>query len=145
MELEVKVAKGEKALENGILKWGNPSVYTFPECHGVLLQRNEGSSIRFRCHTGHAYSKDSLLAEFSIKTEETLWSAIRVLEEGALFMKGLAQHSAEHHNGANSESWLQKAEEIQDRVNLVRQALARGERGKSSRKGQIVEDPLITK
>ena len=80
MELEVKIAKGDKALESGILKWGSPSVYTCPECHGVLLQRIEEHSVRYRCHTGHAYSADSLLAEFSIKTEETLWSAIRALE-----------------------------------------------------------------
>ena len=145
MELEVKIAKGDKALESGILKWGKPSIYTCPECHGVLLQRDEGHNVRYRCHTGHAYSADSLLAEFNIQTEETLWSAIRILEEGALFMKGLAQHSAEHHNSANSESWLKKADELQDRINLVRQALARGERGISKRKGQIVEDPLITK
>lgn len=127
MELEIKIAKGEKALENGILTWGNPSVYTCPECHGVLLQRNEGDAVRFRCHTGHAYSADSLLAEFKIRTEETLWNAIRALEEHVLFMRGLAQHSVEHHTGVNSESWLKKAAEVQDRVNLVRSALARGE------------------
>jgi two-component system, chemotaxis family, protein-glutamate methylesterase/glutaminase len=125
MEIEVKIAKEESSLESGILKWGKPSIYACPECHGVLLQRAEENSIRFRCHTGHAFSVDSLLAEFAIKTEESLWSAIRALEEGALFMKGLAQHYAEHQNGANCESWLKKAEEVQQRVNLVRQALAR--------------------
>jgi two-component system, chemotaxis family, protein-glutamate methylesterase/glutaminase len=145
LEIEVKIAKDEKALDSGILKWGKPSIYTCPECHGVLLQRDEGNSIRYRCHTGHAYSAESLLAEFSIKTEETLWSAIRVLEEGALFMKGLARHCAEHHDGLNSESWLKKADEVQESVNLVRKALARGERGISRKKGQIVEDPLTTK
>ena len=141
MELEVKIAKGDKALQNGILKWGKPSVYSCPECHGVLLQRNEGNSVRFRCHTGHGYSADSLLAEFNIKTEETLWSAIRALEENALFMRGLAQHSSEHHNGASSESWLKKADEVLERVNLVRKALARDERDGSREKGQILEEP----
>lgn len=145
MELEVKIARGEKAVENGILKWGNPSIYTCPECHGVLLQRNEGDSIRFRCHTGHAYSVDSLLAEFSIRTEETLWSAIRALEEDAIFMRGLAQHSAENHHGVHSERWLRKADEVQDRVNLVRKALTRCEPGGLNQKRQIVEDPLVAK
>src|SRR5262249_39657547 len=110
-----------------ILKWGKPSVYTCPECHGVLLQRHEGNTIRFRCHTGHAYSADSLFAELSIRTEETLWSAIRALEEDVLFMKGLAQSAAAQRNSVNSEYWLKKAAEVQDRVNLVRKALANRE------------------
>jgi two-component system, chemotaxis family, protein-glutamate methylesterase/glutaminase len=136
MELEVKIAKQVNALESGILKWGKPSIYACPECHGVLLQRDEGNSIRFRCHTGHAYSVDSLLAEFSIKTEETLWSAIRALEEDVLLMKGLAQHSSAHHNGVDSESWLKKAQEFQERVSLVRQALLRAERVDGNEEGQ---------
>ena len=141
MELEVKIAKEVKALENGILKWGKPSIYACPECHGVLLQRDEGNSIRFRCHTGHAYSADSLLAEFGIKTEESLWSAIRALEEDVLLMRGLAQHSAAHHNGMDSESWLKKAEEVQDRVNLVRKALATREPHRLSETGHMIEEP----
>ncbi|HKV80660.1 MAG TPA: chemotaxis protein CheB [Candidatus Sulfotelmatobacter sp.] len=145
LEIEVKIAKDEKALESGILKWGKPSIYTCPECHGVLLQRDEGQSIRYRCHTGHAYSAESLLAEFSIRTEESLWSAIRALEEDVLFMRGLAKHSSEHHNGANSESWLKKAAELQDRVNLVRNALMRRQTRGLNEKAQIVEDPLTTK
>ena len=110
----------------------------------MLLQRNEGKVIRFRCHTGHGYSADSLLSEFKIKTEETLWSAIRALEEDALFMRALARHSAEHHNGANSESWLKKADEVLERVTLVRKALARDERDMSRKKGQILENVPAT-
>lgn len=145
MELEVKIAKGDKALESGILKWGTPSIYTCPECHGVLLQRDEENSIRYRCHTGHAYSADSLLAEFSVKTEETLWIAIRALEEDALFMRGLARHSAEHHNGSNSESWRKKADKVLERVNLVRKALTHRESAEVKQKRQTAEDPLIAK
>jgi two-component system chemotaxis response regulator CheB len=145
LELEVKIAKEVKALEIGILNWGKPSIYACPECHGVLLQRDEGTSIRFRCHTGHAYSPDSLLAEFNIKTEENLWSAIRALEEDVLLMKSLAQHSARHHNGMDSASWLKKAGEVQDRVNLVRKALASREPNRISETGHMIEEPLGAK
>ena len=145
MELEVKIAKGEKALEGGILEWGKPSIYSCPECHGVLLRRIEGNGIRFRCHTGHAYSAESLLAELGIKTEETLWSAIRALEENALFMRGLAQHSAEHHNDANSDAWIKKSDEVLGRVSLVRKALGRREPRELNGEGQIAEEHLAAK
>lgn len=123
MEIEVKIAREDGALESGIMKWGEPSVYACPECHGVLLQLKEGGNLRFRCHTGHAYSVDSLLAEFGEKTEETLWSAIRALEEGVLLMRDLAQHFGERHNGEDAEALLRKADESQQRANLVRRAV----------------------
>ncbi len=45
----------------GVMNPGKVSNYTCPDCHGVLVQINEGSIVRFRCHTGHAFqSKPSL-------------------------------------------------------------------------------------
>jgi two-component system chemotaxis response regulator CheB len=120
METEVKIAREDNALESGIMKWGEPSVYACPECHGTLLQLKEGGAMRFRCHTGHAYSVDSLLAEFTEKTEETLWSAIRAIEEGVLLMRELARHVGERHDGTDAEALLTKADESQRRAELVR-------------------------
>ncbi len=123
LEMEVKIAREDNALESGILKWGEPSVYACPECHGVLLQLKEGSNMRFRCHTGHAYSVDSLMAEFTEKTEDSLWNAIRALEEGVILMRELAKHMGEHHNGADAEALLKQAQESQQRADLVRQVV----------------------
>ena len=123
METEVKIAREDNALESGIMKWGEPSVYACPECHGVLLQLKEGGNTRFRCHTGHAYSVDSLLSEFGEKTEESLWSAIRAIEEGVLLMRDLAKHLGERHNSTDAEALLTRAEEAQQRANLVRRAV----------------------
>ena len=61
VEIEVNIAKEKKALDAGVLQLGEPSNYACPECHGVLLQIQGGSLFRFRCHTGHAYSIESLL------------------------------------------------------------------------------------
>ena len=141
MEIEVKIAKEEHALQSGILKWGKPSVYSCPECHGVLLQLDEGNSTRFRCHTGHAYSMDSLLAEFAIQNEESLWIAIRALEENAILMQGLAKHAAEHQDIAQSKSLLTKADAVQERANLVRQALAGRGPHPVGKEGLAFEDP----
>lgn len=37
--------------------------------------------MRYRCHTGHAYTSAVLLAEQTHKIEETMWIALRMFEE----------------------------------------------------------------
>jgi two-component system chemotaxis response regulator CheB len=136
LETEVKIAKEDNAIESGVLRLGEPSNYACPECHGVLLEVKEGKGVRFRCHTGHAYSVDSLLAEITDKTEESLWASIRALEEGALFMRRLAEHYGEQHDGADAEELLKKAHEAQARAELVRQAVMSHERLSQERLGE---------
>src|SRR6185503_4296932 len=88
VEIEVNIAKEQKALDAGVLQLGEPSNYACPECHGVLLQVKDGGSLfRFRCHTGHAYSIVSLLTDITEKMDDALWNSIRAFEEGELFMR----------------------------------------------------------
>jgi two-component system chemotaxis response regulator CheB len=121
MDIEIKIAKEDKALDIGILKLGEPSNYACPECHGVLLQLKEEQRVRFRCHTGHAYSVDSLLAEITEGVEDSLWSAIRAIEESVLLLRHMAKHLSE--NGNTSEKFLARAQEAQHRADLVRRAV----------------------
>jgi two-component system chemotaxis response regulator CheB len=123
METEVNIAREGNALEGGILQWGEPSIYACPECHGVLLQLKEGSNLRFRCHTGHAYSGETLLAAFAEQTEATLWGALRSLEESVLLMRRLAVHLAAHQHHGVAEALQKKAQETLQRADLVRQAV----------------------
>ena len=123
METEVKIAGEDSAMESGIIEWGDPSLYACPECHGVLLQLKEGSNVRFRCHTGHAYSVDTLLAEFTERTEEALWSAIRSIEEGVILLRDMASHLSEHQHDASAEALRRKAQDAMERANVVRRAV----------------------
>lgn len=73
----MKIAKEHNPLDAGLEQLGRPSSVACPECHGVLLQFEEGDRIRFRCHTGHAFSVESLLAAIGDNIEDSLWSAVR--------------------------------------------------------------------
>jgi two-component system chemotaxis response regulator CheB len=122
-KIKVSIALAEKALEAGVLKLGGPSNYACPECHGVLLQLREENRIRFRCHTGHAYSLESLVAEIDEAIEESLWSAIRSVEEKVLLMRHLAEHVRAGEDGPAAEQFLLAADAAQRRADLVRQAV----------------------
>jgi two-component system chemotaxis response regulator CheB len=96
IEIEVKIAMEENALDAGLNSITEPSTFACPECHGVLLQLKEGGRIRFRCHTGHAYSFESLAAGVGEAIEESLWNAIRALEEADMLMRSMAEHVRIH-------------------------------------------------
>jgi two-component system chemotaxis response regulator CheB len=99
LEIEMKIAREENALDAGLERVTTPSTFACPECHGVLLQMKEGGRIRFRCHTGHAYSVESLLAAINEGIEESLWNAVRAIEEGDLLLTRMAAHLKSSANG----------------------------------------------
>jgi two-component system chemotaxis response regulator CheB len=119
----VKIAEENTAEEIGVMDLGKPSLFAGPECHGVLIEIEEGGRFRFRCHTGHAYSAESLLAAFTESTEDTLWNAIRSIEETALLMQRLAGHLEKHQHTEAAAALSRKAEATRKGGNLVRQAL----------------------
>lgn len=123
MEIEIRVAKEDNSVESGIEQLGQPSSYTCPECHGALLQLAEGDRVRFRCHTGHAYSADSLLAALTEWIEDSLWNSIRSIEESVRLLNHMADHLHVMNNERESEQLLKKAQEAQRQADLVRQAV----------------------
>ena len=55
-------------------QFGSPTAFVCPECNGPLWETESGRSLQFRCHVGHAYSPDSLLADPAEGLERALWS-----------------------------------------------------------------------
>ncbi len=92
LEMEVMIAKQGNAFALGIMEAGELTPFTCPECHGVLVKLTAGKIIRFRCHTGHAYTASALLADGTKHIEEFLWQAMRGLEETTLLLKQISQH-----------------------------------------------------
>ena len=108
----------------GVTELGEPSIFTCPECHGTLLQLRDEHPLRYRCHTGHGYTADSLLAELTECIESTVWTSIRSIEESVMLMRHMAEHlTATKHNGL-AEQFRERADDAQRRADLVRQAVA---------------------
>jgi len=71
--------------------FGTPSVYSCPDCGGVLQERQEGSLLRFRCQVGHAFSVESLLSEQPEVLERALWAALKTLRERSHLAQRLSE------------------------------------------------------
>ena len=94
-QLETDIAVGGNPGPARLFELAAPSRFTCPECHGVLAEIREGSIIRFRCHTGHAYSLAVLLERLSVTVEEELWGVMRAMEEKQMLLAWIQEHLAD--------------------------------------------------
>jgi two-component system chemotaxis response regulator CheB len=90
VNVEIDIAKEHNPRDAGLERIGKPSRYACPDCHGVLLELEEGGRLRFRCHIGNAYSTDSLVAGMNQGIEQAMSTAIRSIEESRLLMDRIA-------------------------------------------------------
>lgn len=128
IKIEVNIADGKRAIDAGVEKLGEPSCFACPECHGVLLKLKSARPERFRCHTGHAHTLDTLLAEVSENSDDAIWTALRNLEEEAMLTRHLARHLDESDRQERTKELLLRAREIESRAEVVRQAALKGNR-----------------
>jgi len=122
-DMEVRTALEDESLKQNIFEYGEPTPYTCPECHGVLAALQEDGRTRFRCHTGHAFSADTLLAAITESIEEALWNAIRNVQENILLLNHMGDHFAEANQPKIAAVYFKKAEEARRRADLIRQAV----------------------
>jgi two-component system chemotaxis response regulator CheB len=80
---------GTMDIERGPLP-GPPTALTCPECGGTLWELVNDNLMRYRCHVGHAYTSDSMVAAQADVLESALWTALRALEEKAELSRRLA-------------------------------------------------------
>jgi two-component system chemotaxis response regulator CheB len=127
IQVEVKIAMEHNPLDAGLERIGKPSDYACPECHGVLLELKDGARTKFRCHTGHAYSIASLLAAIAEGIEDSLWTAIRALEEGQLLMMRMAEHLHSSHSDGQAEQLIGRANEARNQSEAIRKLVMQRE------------------
>lgn len=123
VRIEIRIAAEEEPTAAGVMELGDPSKYACPECHGVLLQLKEEGRIRFRCHTGHAYTVSSLLSEMDERIEESLWNSLRAIQEREILLRHVATHLSDADHGAVAEELRARADETHEWAELVRQAV----------------------
>ncbi|WP_116124983.1 chemotaxis protein CheB [Lewinella sp. IMCC34183] len=122
LEIELSIAKGKNGLEMGILEQGTPSPLTCPECHGALTEFEEGKLVRYRCHTGHAHTAESLLASVTVNVEKSMWEVMRGLEESRLVLEHLADQMDDG-DGLVASQYRARAREIQEQAKRVQRLI----------------------
>jgi two-component system, chemotaxis family, protein-glutamate methylesterase/glutaminase len=125
MEIEMRITEMDmNALNNG-KHAGTPSVFSCPECGGVLWEIQDGELARFRCRVGHAYSIESMMAAQSEGVEEALWAALKTLEESASLSRRLEDQARERGQEWLAQRFAERLHDAQQRAEAIRPILFR--------------------
>ncbi|RWB11401.1 MAG: chemotaxis protein CheB [Mesorhizobium sp.] len=91
VRLEAAIAAQEHSTMQEEDRLGELSVFTCPECHGPLWEIEDGDMLRYRCHTGHAFTADAVMEAQAIEADEILWSLLRSHQQRAGFARRMAE------------------------------------------------------
>lgn len=127
MDREVKIAREADALVEEVMRYGELSPFTCPECRGVLSIFREGTIRRFRCHTGHAMSSSTLLEGQSEQVEERLFDAVRALDEVIMLLNHLGEEYARQGNTSAAEQCFNRARDAYERSRPIRESAMNNE------------------
>ncbi|HSV10734.1 MAG TPA: chemotaxis protein CheB [Hanamia sp.] len=119
LKMEVTISTRDNAFELGIMNKGEFTPLTCPECHGALVRLKEGKLTRFRCHTGHAFTASALLAGITQSSEETLWQAMRAMEEGTILIQHIAKEFEESGENKAAKIFQQKAKDLAQKARII--------------------------
>ena len=105
---EAEIAERAAIGINNVSPLGEKSLFYCPDCGGGLWEMNEDDYPRYRCHTGHVYSEKELLFKQNQSLENTLWVALRMMEERRNLLKIMSDEEF-------SKGWLKSAHLKQER------------------------------
>lgn len=117
--IEAKIAQRVLSDLLSVEALGDQVPFNCPDCGGVLWQMSEGKLLRYRCHTGHAFTSSTLIAQQTVKIEETLWVALRMFEERQNLLVTMSKNESEK----SPSSISQRATDSQVHIDRIRTML----------------------
>ncbi|MDB6146500.1 MAG: chemotaxis protein CheB, partial [Spartobacteria bacterium] len=117
--LEAKIAERVLSDVAAVNKLGQQVPFNCPDCGGVLWEMKKGDVLRYRCHTGHAFTAKVLMAEQTRKIEETLWIALRMFEERKNLLVTMANPTSRRFRKSVAPERLKESQVHIDRIRAI--------------------------
>lgn len=105
---------------------GTRTYFTCPSCNGSLWQIGNAEPLRFRCHLGHSFTVNALLAEQTRSLENALSSAVRLMEEKVMMSRRMAERRRAMNLQEAAEPYEQYADQLEQEVAAIRALLMGG-------------------
>src|SRR5262249_24905599 len=108
-------------------EYGVPSVYSCPDCKGVLWEIKDGNLVHFRCRTGHGYLPEMLSERQSDMVESTLWAAMTALEEKSSLSQRLAKKFTRFGDVQAADRFHARSRDALEKAEVLRKILTQEE------------------
>ena len=131
LKLEAAIAERVVGTTEQVAQLGHQVPLTCPSCGGSLWEVNAGRVLRYRCHTGHAYTAEALADSSRQNLEESLWVALRMMEERKNLLSSLASHG----DSPASAHQIERMEDMKSHINRLREFLLNGSEGSGPTEG----------
>ena len=112
----------------GMEEWspsGPFSPITCPECHGTMQEIHDGELLRYRCHTGHAFTLEVLGTAQAEAWERALYSAYGLQQERSILLRRMAERARQQGSG-ETRFLEERARSYEEGAELLRRLIANG-------------------
>lgn len=107
--------EGEDPMDN-LTAIATPTQLTCPACGGTLSELQDTRPLRYRCHTGHAYTALTLDSAQADRTDHALQAGHRALKERAALLRRMAVVSRQLGDEAQAKAGLEQAERVRQQA-----------------------------
>lgn len=129
---EVQISEEGIGTIDELKQLGESTVFSCPDCGGVLFELKNDSVTRYKCHTGHTYSVNDLLLKQNKALESSLWVAVRSLEERKKLLSQLSEKNSQRGFQRSALDYKEKINELQKHVDNLKGVLFATEGEKSN-------------
>jgi two-component system chemotaxis response regulator CheB len=125
LRFEVEVARNGHSSMSDMDRVARRSVLSCPDCGGVMWEIDENDLIRFRCHTGHAYTAELMSLAHDESLRRALAAARRGYQERTALLKKMEQRAVGNGHDQLAETWRRQAAEYRDQAKVIDDAIRR--------------------
>ncbi|HEU4633621.1 MAG TPA: chemotaxis protein CheB [Flavisolibacter sp.] len=123
VKAEAQIAERVAVGIDNIKDLGNRSYYSCPDCGGGLWEMVNDNIVRYRCFTGHVFTENELLLRQSETLENTLWVALRMIEERKQLLHKMALEEERKGWMLSAEGKKERAAELQEHISRLKDIL----------------------
>jgi two-component system chemotaxis response regulator CheB len=127
-EIAERMAIGIERVE----ELGERSPYVCPDCGGGLWEMMNDDIVRYRCYTGHVYNEGELLIRQSDALENTLWTALRMMEERKTLLDKMSKEESRKGWKLSADNKEERARDMQVHIERLKQILFEEKRNESN-------------
>jgi len=132
LRYEVEIARSGRASMSGMDWFGTRSVFTCPDCGGIMWELKDGAMTRYRCHIGHAYTDEMITVGLDDHLKRAMATALRALNERVALVGKLRDEANDRGRPDLANSWSTRAHEFEREAAVIRDAIRRLDRAQQA-------------